>query len=185
MKASEQRLVLVLIILVAVFATGFTTMRMLGWQRTLEKKARSVAMRTTETRQLLTEAPMWEERLAWLRTAQPQMTNVNKANGDLDTSLAETARNNNVTIENKELQEPVETSYFHQVGETVLVKTEVKSLMQWLHELQSPESFTLVSHLTIQPVPEDAGKVTATVHVSRLFSLNKPATDNTVETKTP
>ena len=185
MKASEQRLVLVLIILVAVFATGFTTMRMLAWQRTLEKKARSVAMRTNETKQLLTEAPMWEERLAWLRTAQPLMTNVNKANGDLDTSLAETAKNNNVTIENKELQEPVETSYFHQVGETVLVKTEVKSLMQWLHELQSPESFTLVSHLTIQPVPEDAGKVTAKVHVSRLFSLNKPAADNTVETKTP
>ncbi|MFM2169199.1 MAG: hypothetical protein RIS79_3570, partial [Verrucomicrobiota bacterium] len=44
MKASEQRLVLVLIILVAVFATGFTTMRMLAWQRALEKKARSVAM---------------------------------------------------------------------------------------------------------------------------------------------
>jgi hypothetical protein len=184
-KASEQRLVLVLIILVAVFATGFATMRMLAWQRALEKKARSVAMRTNETKQLLTEAPMWEERLAWLRTAQPQMTNVNKANGDLDTSLAETAKNNNVTIENKDLVEPVETAYFHQVGETVQVKTEVKSLMQWLHALQSPESFTLVSHLTVQPVPEEAGKVTATVHISRLFSLNKPAADNTVETKTP
>ena len=70
MKASEQRLVLVLIILVAVFATGFTTMRMLAWQRTLEKKARSVAMRTNETKQLLTEAPMWEERLAWLLPGQ-------------------------------------------------------------------------------------------------------------------
>mgnify|MGYP000945743483 FL=1 len=138
MKASEQRLVLVLIILVAVFATGFTTMRMLVWQRTLEKKARSVAMRTNETKQLLTEAPMWEERLAWLRTAQPQMTSVNKANNELDQSLVETARNSGVTIENKQLQEPVETAYFHQVGETVLVKTEVKPLMQWLHELHSP-----------------------------------------------
>jgi hypothetical protein len=186
MKASEQRLVLVLIILVAVFATGFTAMRMLGWQRTLDKKARSVVMRANETKQLLTEAPMWEERLAWLRTAQPQMTSVNKANNDLDQSLVETAKNNNVTIENKQLQEPAETSYFHQVGETVIVKTEVKQLVQWLHALQTPESFTLVSHLTIQPVPEDTTKVTATVHVSRLFSLTKTPTENTVETtKTP
>ncbi|MFM7605260.1 MAG: GspMb/PilO family protein [Prosthecobacter sp.] len=185
MKASEQRLLLLLIILVAVFATGFATLRMLNWQRTLEKKTRSVAMRTHETQQLLTEAPMWEERLAWLRTSQPQMTSVNKANNDLDQSLVETAKNSRVSIENKQLQEPVETPYFHQVGETVLVKTEVKSLMQWLHELQSPESFTLVSHLTIQSAPEDAGKVTATVHVSRLFSPHKPATENTVENKAP
>jgi hypothetical protein len=184
-KASEQRLVLLLIILVTIFATGFATMRMLSWQRTLEKKARSVAMRTNETQQLLTEAPMWEERLAWLRSSQPQMTSVNKANNELDQSLVETAKKSRVTIENKQLQEPVETPYFHQVGETVLVKTEVKSLMQWLHELQSPESFTLVSHLTIQPVPEDAGKVTATVHVSRLFSPLKSAAENTVETQAP
>jgi Type II secretion system (T2SS), protein M subtype b len=184
-KASEQRLILVLIVLVAVFATGFTAMRMLGWQRALEKKTRSVTMRTNETKQLLTEAPMWEERLAWLRTAQPQMSNVNKANSDLDKSLVETASKNNVAIENKQIQEPVETSYFHQVGETVLVKTELKPLFQWLHELQTPESFTLVSHLTIQPLPDDPAKVTATVHISRLFSLTQAPAENTVETKTP
>lgn len=185
MKASEQRLIFVLMVLVAVFATGFASMRMLNWQRINEKKARSVAQRTQETKQLLTEAPMWEQRLAWLRDAQPQMTSVNKANNELDQSLVETARNNGVTIENKQLQEPVETSYFHQVGETVLVKAEVKPLMQWLHALQSPENFTLVSHLTIQPLPEDTGKVTATVHLSRLFSLTKTAQDTHVEIKKP
>jgi hypothetical protein len=48
MKPSEQRLILLLLVLVGIFATAFTSMRMLAWQRTLDKKDRSVAMRQAE-----------------------------------------------------------------------------------------------------------------------------------------
>ena len=44
MKASEQRLVVILIVLVALFCTGFMSMRMLAWQGALDKRARSVEL---------------------------------------------------------------------------------------------------------------------------------------------
>ncbi|MBL9132360.1 MAG: hypothetical protein JNG86_14240 [Verrucomicrobiaceae bacterium] len=186
MKASEQRLLMVLIAMVAIFATGFMSMRMLAWQRTLDKKALSVQQRKADTETLLAEAGLWSERLAWLRTAQPQMVNINKASSELDKALLDSAKKHSVTIENGQFQEPVETAHFHQVGKTLLVKTEIKPLFQWLHEMLSPESFHMVSHLTITPLPEDPKKVTATIHISRLYSTaqaSPPA--NTVETKTP
>lgn len=185
MKASEQRLLMILIAMVALFATGFATMRMLDWQAALDKRARSIHMRKAETETLLAEAALWSERLAWLRTAQPQMSNVNRANSDLDKELIESTRKHNVSVENKQVQEPVETQHFHQVGETLLVKSEIKSLFQWLHEMMAPDKFYMVSHLTITPLPEDAKKITATVHVSRLYSLTKSSAANTVDNKTP
>lgn len=182
MKASEQRLLMVLIVLVVVFCTGFMTMRMLDWQTLLDRKARSITTRKAETHRLLAEAGMWSERLGWLRTAQPQMSNVNRANSDLDKALLDSAKRHSVVIENKQLQEPVETAHFHQVGETLLVKTEIKPLFQWLHEMLSPDTFHMVSHLTIMPLPEDPTKVSATIHISRLYSLTQTGTANTVET---
>jgi hypothetical protein len=180
MKASEQRLVMILLLLVAVFGSGFMSMRMVNWQRALEKKERSLAMRKQETQQLLAESTVWEAKLAWLRTAQPVMSSVNKANSELVKTLAEQAKKHDVTIENNQVQEPVETPHFHQVGETLLVKAEVKALFQWLHELLAPESFYLVSHLTITPLPEEPKKITAQVHVTRLYSLTKAAADHSV-----
>ncbi|MBE7498391.1 MAG: hypothetical protein HS117_25925 [Verrucomicrobiaceae bacterium] len=184
MKASEQRLLIILIAMVAVFATGFMTMRMLDWQRALDKKARSVQLRRAETEALLAEAGLWSARLAWLRESQPPMTNINRASSELSKALDDSAKTHNVTIENGQFVEPVETAHFHQVGKTLLVKTEIKPLFQWLHEMLSPETFHMVSHLTIVPLPEDPKKVTATIHVSRLYSLAKPAGDGT-EGSTP
>lgn len=185
MKASEQRLVMVLIVLVALFCTGFMSMRMVAWQGTLDKKARSVATRKADTERLLAEAGIWGDRLGWLRTAQPQMSNVNRANSDLDKALTDSAKRHSVSIENKQIQEPVETAHFHQVGETLLVKTEIKPLFQWLHEMLSPDTFHMVSHLTIMPLPEDPTKVSATIHISRLYSLTQTGAPNTAETKAP
>lgn len=185
MKASEQRLVVILIALVAVFATGFMSMRMLAWQGALEKKERSISTRQADTQRLLAESDLWEERLAWLRTAQPHMVSVDKANIDLDKALLESARKHDITIEGKQLQESGETAHFHQVGASLIVKAEIKPLFMWLHEMLSPDSFHMVSSLAISPLPDDPKKVTATIFIWRLYSLTKTPPSNTVETKTP
>ena len=186
MKASEQRLVMILIALVAVFATGFMSMRMLAWQRALDKKDRSVAMRQTEMEQMLAEKDVWQQKLDFLRQKQPPMKNVNAANKELYQFINESAQKHSLEINNRQNVQPAEGTYFHQVGETLVIKAEVKPLMQWMHELLSPDSFYYISSLSIQPLPEDNSKVLAQVHVTRLYApAEASSAESSADTPTP
>ncbi|MBK8091475.1 MAG: hypothetical protein IPK32_05655 [Verrucomicrobiaceae bacterium] len=178
MKPSEKRLIMLLLVLVALFATGFTTMRMLAWQRGLEKRERSQTMRREETQQLLAEAPMWEQKLQWLRKVQPPMKNVNTANSELDLLLNESLRKHGLQTDVREFVEDVKSDHFHQVGVTVRVNSEIKPLLNWMHELLAPDSFYFISKFTLTPMPEDNAKVSAELHVTRLYA---PADKSTVE----
>jgi hypothetical protein len=182
MKPSEQRLILLLLVLVGIFATAFTSMRMLAWQRTLDKKDRSVAMRQAEVEQMLGEKDVWQQKLDFLRQKQPPMKNVNAANKELYQFVSESAQKHNLEINNRQTVQPAEGTYFHQVGETLVIKAEVKPLMQWMHELLSPDSFYYISSLSLQPLPEDNSKVLAQVHVTRLYSPAEASPpENTVD----
>ena len=124
MKPSEQRLILLLLVLVGIFATAFTSMRMLAWQRTLDKKDRSVAMRQAEVEQMLGEKDVWQQKLDFLRQKQPPMKNVNAANKELYQFVSESAQKHNLEINNRQTVQPAEGTYFHQVGETLVIKAD-------------------------------------------------------------
>jgi hypothetical protein len=185
MKASEQRLIALLLILTVIFATGLMTMRMLAWQRALDKTERSLTMRQAEVEQMLSEKDVWQQKLAFVRTAQPPMKNVNVANKELYQFVTESAQKHSLEINNRQTVQPAESAYFHQVGETLIIKSSIKPLMQWMHELLAPDSFYYISALTLQPLPEDNTKVIANVHVTRLYSPAGAApAENTVDTQT-
>ena len=185
MKPSEQRLILLLLVLVGIFATAFMSMRMLAWQRALDKKDRSVAMRQTEMEQMLAEKDVWQQKLDFLRQKQPPMKNVNAANKELYQFINESAQKHSLEINNRQTVTPEENTYFHQVGETLVIKGEVKPLMQWMHEVLSPDSFYYISSMSLQPLPEDNSKVLAQVHVTRLYApAGSTPEENTADTST-
>lgn len=186
MKPSEQRLILLLLVLVGIFATAFMSMRMLAWQRALDKKDRSVAMRQTEMEQMLAEKDVWQQKLDFLRQKQPPMKNVNAANKELYQFINESAQKHSLEINNRQTVTPEENTYFHQVGETLVIMSEVKPLMQWMHEVLSPDSFYYISSLALSPLPADNSKVQATVHVTRLYApAEASSAENTADTPTP
>jgi len=169
MKASEKRLILILVVLAVVSGGAILSQRLLRMQRGLERREQTLEVKREESSMVLAESELWRQRLNWLQTSQPPMTSENDASKELLDGLLSSAATLGLTVQKQQLHEPVSAEFYREVGVTLTVKGELPAVFRWMHQVLSPESFCMVAGLKVVPDSKDTSHVVATVHFSRLY----------------
>ena len=169
MKASERRLIMMLVVLAAVCGGAILSQRLLRLQHGIERREQSLELKRTESNAVLAEASLWKQRLTWLQTSQPPMKSENEASQKLLEDLLSSAAAKGLTVQKQQLHEPVSAQFYREVGVTLTVKGALPAVFRWMHQVLSPESFCMVAGLKVVPDSADPAGVIATIHFSRLY----------------
>lgn len=170
MKPSERRLIMILGMLTALCGGVILSQRLLRQQRAIERREQTLELKQMEGRAMLTEAELWKQRLDWLQTAQPTLASENQASEELLETLLATAAAQGLTVQKKQLHEPVTAAYYREVGVTLTVRGTLPSVFRWMHGLLAPEAFRVVSQVKIMPDAANPADVVAVLHISQLHA---------------
>jgi Tfp pilus assembly protein PilO len=168
-KASEKRLIMILLALAVVCGGAIISQWLLKRQRGLERREQALELKQEESSSILAESDLWKQRLSWLEGRQPQMASENEASKELLEGLLASATTLGLTVQKKQLHEPLSQQFYREVGVTLTVKGALPPIFRWMHQTLSPESFCTVTGLKVVPDSADAASVVATIHFSRLY----------------
>lgn len=170
MKASELRLLMILGVLAALCGGALLSQRLLRKQHAIERREQALELRQMEMQSMLTEVEMWRQRLNWLQTTQPAMTSENQASEQLLETLLATAAANGLTVQKKQLHEPVTAAFYREVGVTLTIRGTLPSVFRWMHGLLAPASFRVIPQVKITPDAANPADVVAILHISQLLA---------------
>jgi Tfp pilus assembly protein PilO len=169
MKASEKRMIMILVVLAAVCGGAILSQRLLRLQHGIERREQALELKRTESNAILAEADLWKQRLAWLQTSQPPMKSENEASKELLDGLLSSAAAKGLTVQKQTLHELVSAEFYREVGVTLTVKGALPAVFRWMHQVLTPESFYMVAKLKVVPDSADPASVTAMIDFSRLY----------------
>lgn len=169
MKASERRLLMLFLVLVALLGGVLLADQLRAWQHRLDRRERDAELVQIEATTLLAEAPQWMARGAWLAQAQPVAKSELEANQGLLDVLQGSASAAGLEIQKPVIDPVHKTDVYRQFGVSFTVKGEVPALMGWIHSTLQPGSFYVVPSLRITPDKEVPEKVTAQVRFWRWY----------------
>lgn len=170
MKASELRLLMILGVLAALCGGALLSQRLLRQQHAIERREQALELRQMEMQSMLTEVEMWRQRLNWLQETQPAMTSENQASEQLLETLLAAAAANGLTVQKKQLHEPVTAAFYREVGVTLTIRGPLPSVFRWMHGLLAPASFRVVPQVKITPDAANPADVVAVLHISQLHA---------------
>lgn len=170
MKASELRLLMILGVLAALCGGAILSQRLLRQQHAIERREQTLELRQMEMQSMLTEVEMWRQRLNWLQETQPAMTSENQASEQLLETLLATAATNGLTVQKKQLHEPVTAAFYREVGVTLTIRGPLPSVFRWMHGLLAPAAFRVVPQVKITPDAANPADVVAVLHISQLHA---------------
>ncbi|MDD5350824.1 MAG: GspMb/PilO family protein [Chthoniobacteraceae bacterium] len=107
---------------------------------------------------------------AWLSGVQPKLTNPGQAGVQLLDQIKETARANEVLLENPELGSVETQPACRAVSVQLTAKTSWSSLVRFLHALQTPERFIVCESATLQVDPADAKRMTCRLKIAKWYA---------------
>lgn len=174
MRRSERRLLLILLGLAAMIGCLLASQSLWGWQKRLHRAEQRAALAQLEGEALLAEAGTWQAREQWLDEHQPILKDALEANQEL-TQAGESARARGLETLQRQLLEPESGALYHQLGFTMTVRGPLHAVFRWLHRLQHPQEFRVVSSLKVAPDKEDPSLIVATVQVWRWYRPDPPA----------
>ncbi|WP_395749808.1 hypothetical protein [Prosthecobacter sp.] len=182
MKASERRLLTILVVLALVAGSAILCQFLLGKQRLIERREETLSLRQVEADAMLADKDLWHARQTWLQSAQPSMTSESQASNELLDTLVAAAAKNDLVVQKRALQEPVTRPFYREVGVSLTLKGQFPAMFRWLHEMLDPAEFRAISFLKIIPDEADKSAVVCTVHFSRFYA---PATAATPPKEAP
>ncbi|WP_395718930.1 hypothetical protein [Prosthecobacter sp.] len=174
MKASERRLLTLLGVVAALCGGAILTRHLLQMQHAVERKERGLQLRRMEADALLREAGLWQQRLTWLDSTQPELTSENQASEELLEGLLQAAAAHSLQVQKKQLHEPAAGVFHQDVGVTLTVRGTFSAVFRWVHAIQLPESFCAVPRLQMSADSADPNLVVVSVRFSRLLVPAQP-----------
>ena len=106
-----------------------------------DRKTELDAMKT-----LSTEREIWLKRDTFFREKQPPLANPNGAGVALLEETKEIAQKHNIVIENPMIGTPETRTNYQAVSVTLETKSDWKNLVEFIYELQSPNSFIVLEN---------------------------------------
>lgn len=163
MKASERRLALLAMMVVAIIAGLVLGKHFLAWQRALDSTEAGLTAESEDAKALLKEMPLWSARGQWLTKTQPMEKSDLEAENETLQQLVDKAKAQGLTVEQQAYQERVKNEYYHQHGVTLTVKGELPNVFRWIYSVQSPADFRVVPQMRIVPDKQDPSKVDCSI----------------------
>ncbi len=142
-----------------------------GKQATLREQL-AMRRRDLASMQLLaSERDLWAKRGEWLAQKQPKLSmSENSADVQLDQQISDIAKQHGVTLENKSFASPSRTPSYRSVAVNLETKCSWPSLIEFLHDVQGPEQFTVFENAEISIDTSDASQMRGRFRIARWYA---------------
>ncbi len=153
----------------------FLLLNWIIWSSLLGMLARTraeLAMRKSARAQqmvFLRERKMWDHRDAWLKEHQPTLKSPVEASTLLD-QVKQVAGKHNVLLENPQIGSGDTTPNYQSVFASVETKSPWKPLVQFLYDVQQPESFVVFENVNLQIDSADPTTMRGKFRIARWFA---------------
>jgi len=137
-------------------ATIFIVVNVLAFREfTIRRKAVTTSLeqlseQATSNQVWLSDRAFHEKRRGWLDKKMPYTQSAGRAQGQLLEDLQNAALENELTISNQTLLEPLALDHCNEVAVSVRVRGNQEKMLRWLLTLQSPERFQAVKSLELE-----------------------------------
>lgn len=116
------------------------------------------------------ERDLWTEREKWLQQHQPIFNGASEASTLLEQQLKPIAAKDDVLLENPQIGSGETTPSHQTVWASVETKSDWKSLVHFLYDVQQPEAFIVFETLTLSVDGSDPSKMRGKFKVARWFA---------------
>jgi hypothetical protein len=119
---------------------------------------------------LLTDAPVWQQRNAWVDAHQPKLDNPDRATARLLEQIDEIAKKHVVTITQPAHGLTVHKPEYTAITGSVEAKAEWKNLVDFFYELQGPDKFIVCENADLQIDPTDKTRMQAKLQIAKWYA---------------
>jgi hypothetical protein len=116
------------------------------------------------------ERDLWTEREKWLQQHQPVFNGASEASTLLELQLKPIAAKNDVLLENPQIGSGETTPSHQTVWASVETRSDWKSLVHFLYDVQQPEAFIVFENVTLSVDGSDPSKMRGKFKVARWFA---------------
>lgn len=170
LSPSEKRLLLIFCAVIFLVANFFILEQVAKQQRALKKTLTQLRLEQNEARAWLADAEWWTKRRTWLLENQPKPELSGQESASLLEFLQQSARQENITISQQRLKDPLSSATYREVSVQLEVKGRLDSVTRWLATLQSPEKFHAITSFTLKSDVEPPS-VICVLTVARWYAL--------------
>jgi hypothetical protein len=170
MNAREKTLA----VIVGTLLVALTTYMLASFfQKNYTKLKSQLRDRQTELdamKTLSTERELWLKRDAFFREQQPPLANPGGAGVALLEEAKEIAQKHSIVVENPTIGTPEVRPNYQAVSVTLETKSEWKNLIDFIYELQAPNSFIVFESAKIALDPSDKTQFRGNFRLSKWFA---------------
>jgi hypothetical protein len=143
-----------------------------GWYadqlKTLRAKASSLQTDQDSAQSALSEIPMWQKNMAWLKEKQPPLGDEGTAKAALLDFVVKGAKENKLEVQDQNFVDVKKTSAGTQVTVYVKVKGGMQDLVKWLAPLQKPDDFYAITLFSLK-ADADQKSYDCTLNIARYY----------------
>jgi hypothetical protein len=164
LTSSERRL-LGFLGLAIFLVVNFFAFRWLGQQKKqVEIDLARLKIQKINADAWMKDRDMWLERKAWLDAKQPKLAQA----GEFAEALKTSADKYKIKIETQELSDTVNTKFYQEVTVKMKVNATLEGLTRWMIELQQPDLFQVITHLSLKSDKEKPeSRVSCELNIAR------------------
>lgn len=116
------------------------------------------------------ERNLWEQRQQWLHQHQPAFNGAGEASTLLEQQLRPIASKYNILVENPQIGSGETTPSHQTVWASIETKSDWKSLVRFLYDVQQPEAFVVFENVTLSVESGDPTKMHGKFKIARWFA---------------
>ena len=118
----------------------------------------------------VTERDLWTQRQKWLQQHQPVFNGAGEASTLLEQQLRPVAAKYNILLENPQIGSGETTPSHQTVWASVETKSDWKSLVHFLYDVQQPEAFIVFESVNLAVDSSDQTKMRGKFKIARWFA---------------
>src|SRR5437868_10879462 len=116
------------------------------------------------------ERDLWAQRDQWLQQHQPSFNGAGEASTLLEQQLKPAAAKYNILLENPQIGSGETTPSHQTVWTSVETKSDWKSLVRFLYDVQQPEAFIVFENVSLNVDGADPTKMHGKFKIARWFA---------------
>ena len=158
MTQREQRLAMMVVIMLIIGGGWIVFSQMGKWRKSIDERDGKLSFRKAEAEELLKQKDFWNQRSQWLESKLEPYPSRNEADDKIYALVEQTAKKQGLALM-RQLAEPEEIGGMTSATVIVEAKGSLEKVLRWLYDLQKPAAFISIKSIALKSNPEDTSLV--------------------------
>lgn len=169
LTSSEKMLSIVTLIIIALIVTYALAFLLFDSINNISREISKLKSQLKETRFLLSEADLWQQREDWIKKTIVVAPQGGLATSELLSQVSQLAREHNVEIVNQSITQVDPDPQFTIAGIDLTIIASMENFIKWVQSFQKPEKLTGVTKISLGS-DTDPVKIRANLRIIRYYA---------------